>query len=109
MSAEKISDHDKRLSILEVSLNKVLEAVEKQTNSTDRLSECVAKQTVKFDYLVDEVKDLKAEVKEAKTVASQNKTEIAVIKRGNKWQEWAERAVIMVIMGAIFWAVKNTG
>lgn len=65
--------------------------------------------TTRFDYTVDEMKDMKAEVKEVKKIASKNETEIAVIKRGNKWQEWAERAVIMAIMAAIFWAVKSAG
>jgi len=107
MSAEKISDLDKRLSMQEATVTRVLEAVEKQTISTEKLNESVVQMTTKFDYLADEVKELKSEVKEAKKKAFSNETEIAVIKRGNKWQEWAERAVIMAIMAAIFWAVKN--
>lgn len=107
MSEKMISDLDKRLSMQEVTVNRVLEGVEKQTNSTNKLAECVAAQTAKFEYLAKEVEDLKGDIKESQAVALDNKTEIAVIKRGNKWQEWAERGVVAAIIGAIIWAMKQ--
>ena len=108
MSEAKISELDKRLSMQEANVNRVLEAVEKQASSTDRLNDSVVQMTARFDFLTQEVKDLKSDVKEAKKVASTNETEIAVIKRGNKWQEWAERGVVAAIIAAIIFAMKQS-
>lgn len=107
MSAEKILDLDKRLSMQEVTVTRVLEAVEKQTISTEKLNESVVQMTTRFDHLSDEVKELKAEVKEAKKTTSENETEIAVIKRGNKWQDYAERAITVAIVAGIMWAMSQ--
>jgi len=114
MSEKMISDLDKRLSMQEATVSRFLEAVEKQTNSTDKLAESMVQMTTRFDYVVEEMKDMKSEMKELKSdikeahkISSSNKTEIAVIKRGNKWQEWAERGVVAAIIGAIIWAMKH--
>lgn len=107
MSEEKILELDKRLSMQEVTVMRVLEAVEKLTLSTEKLNESVAQMTTRFDYTAEEVKELKADIRKYKDKVNDISTEIAVIKRGNKWQEWAERAVVMAIIGAIMWAMKQ--
>lgn len=101
MSTEKLTELDKRLSIHEVTVTKVLQAVEKQANSTERLNESVIKMTTSFDYLREDVKELEGKVEAFGQVALENKSEISIMKNGNKWQEYAKRALTTAIVGAV--------
>ncbi len=108
MSAEKISDLDKRISIQEASLNRVLEAVEKQANSTEKLNKSVTEMTVKLTANTDEAKELREDVRSLSDRVAKVDTEIAVIKRGNEWVRWAERCIVAAVMAGIVWAMKSS-
>lgn len=114
MSEEKISDLDKRVALIEISLSSLVPAVKELTNSTNAAVNSNTEMTAELrgiskmmNSISDDAKESRAENKVLISKIAKLETEIAVIKRGNKWQEHAEKFVIMLIMGVIFYGMDR--
>lgn len=101
MNAEQISDLDKRLSIQEATLTRVLEAQERAANSTEELNKSVTEMTTEFRYIRTDVSRAQETADKALSIAKNNDTEIKVIKSANKWQDWAGKAIVVALVGAV--------
>lgn len=101
MSAEKIQDLDTRTTRLEVISEGVLKAVEKQTDSTEKLTKSVTEMTTKLSVVIEDNKDLKSRYDLIETRLSNAETDIKIINRGNRWQGWVAKAIVTIVVGAI--------
>lgn len=108
MSQEKIQELDKRLSITEVSLNRVLEAVERQTNCTADLTQSVTRMTASLSTHTEEIKELRGEVKEYNKIAMDNRTEIRILQNSTAWQKHAGKVILTAMVGAVLAGILVT-
>lgn len=107
MSADKITDLDKRISIQEATLTKVLEAQERAANSTEQLNRSVIEMTSEFRYVRSEVERSQEIADKAFAQSKENQSEIKVIFSKIRWQDWAARTVIAAMVGGIIFAMSK--
>lgn len=105
MNAEMISDLDKRLSIQEATLTRVLEAQERAANSTEKLNISVTEMTSELRYTRQHLERAQNTADEALDISNQNKTEIAIMKSGGKWKEWAGQALTSALVVSALGAI----
>lgn len=101
MSAEKIQELENRTTRLETILEGVLQAVEKQTNSTEKLTNSVTQMTAKLSVVIDDDKETKKRVANVESLTNQNNTQIQILITRLKWQVWAGTALTALLIGAI--------